>query len=198
VGASISRKAGAAPAWPSSPGRSAPRKKDAELAATLERMGRRRGVHALYISGRPSPTGSPVGHGGWPAFEGEELRPRHPQPPRRPAPKTAPGGLEDLDERRSCDTLGPQELAGFLHVLAGRRSGRLCGVLVTFGSIIARIGACRARPTTAVAQTRAGRGDRENGGPGDLPALARCWPSNGGVGGLAPAWAFFVPHEWGP
>ncbi|MFY9824166.1 MAG: SDR family oxidoreductase, partial [Thermoanaerobaculia bacterium] len=112
-------------------GRSNP-ESDAELAANLERMAAA-GVHALYLA---ADVADPVAVFTAVARVQEELGPvtafLH------GAGANAPRRLADLDEEALTRTLAPK-VAGFFHVLASIDPGRL-RLLVTFGSIIARIG----------------------------------------------------------
>ena len=112
-------------------GRSVP-ESDGELAANLERMAAA-GVQALYI---PADVADPVAVFMAVGRVQEELGPvtafLH------GAGANKPQRLADLDEEALMRTLAPK-VAGFFHVLAAIDPGRL-RLLVTFGSIIARIG----------------------------------------------------------
>jgi enediyne polyketide synthase len=112
-------------------GRSAP-ESDAELAANLERMAAA-GVRALYL---PADVADPVAVFTAVGRVQTELGPvtafLH------GAGANSPRRLADLDEEALTRTLAPK-VAGFFHVLAAIDPGRL-RLLVTFGSIIARIG----------------------------------------------------------
>ena len=112
-------------------GRSAP-ESDAELAANLERMAAA-GVRALYLS---TDVADPVAVFMAVARVQEELGPV--TAVLHGAGANAPRRLADLDEEALMRTLAPK-VAGFFHVLAAIDPGRL-RLLVTFGSIIARIG----------------------------------------------------------
>ncbi|HEX4962594.1 MAG TPA: type I polyketide synthase [Thermoanaerobaculia bacterium] len=112
-------------------GRSAP-ETDAELAANLERMAAA-GVTALYLS---ADVGDPVAVFMAVAQAQEALGPvtafLH------GAGANAPRRLADLDDEALMRTLAPK-VAGFFHVLGAIDTSRL-RLLVTFGSIIARLG----------------------------------------------------------
>ncbi|HEV7785863.1 MAG TPA: SDR family NAD(P)-dependent oxidoreductase, partial [Thermoanaerobaculia bacterium] len=112
-------------------GRSAP-ESDAELAANLERMAAA-GVHVLYLS---ADVGDPVAVFTAVARVQAELGPV--TAVLHGAGANSPRRLADLDEEALTRTLAPK-VAGFFHVLAAIDPGRL-RLLVTFGSIIARIG----------------------------------------------------------
>ncbi|HSS52270.1 MAG TPA: SDR family NAD(P)-dependent oxidoreductase, partial [Thermoanaerobaculia bacterium] len=112
-------------------GRSAP-ESDAELAANLERMAAA-GARVLYLSadvGDPVAVFTAVGR--VQAELGPVTAVLH------GAGANSPRRLADLDEEALTRTLAPK-VAGFFHVLAAIDPGRL-RLLVTFGSIIARIG----------------------------------------------------------
>lgn len=112
-------------------GRSLP-ESDAELAANLERMAAA-GVRALYL---PADVADPVAVFTAVGRVQAELGPvtafLH------GAGANSPKRIADLDEEALTRTLAPK-VAGFFHVLAAIDPGRL-RLLVTFGSIIARIG----------------------------------------------------------
>jgi enediyne polyketide synthase len=112
-------------------GRSAP-ESDLELAANLERMAAA-GVRAFYLS---ADVADPVAVFMAVARVQEELGPV--TAVLHGAGANAPRRLADLDEEALMRTLAPK-VAGFFHVLAAIDPGRL-RLLVTFGSIIARIG----------------------------------------------------------
>ncbi|MBW8767912.1 MAG: SDR family NAD(P)-dependent oxidoreductase, partial [Geodermatophilales bacterium] len=112
-------------------GRSAP-ESDAELAANLERMAAA-GVRALYL---PADVGDPEAVFLAVARVQAELGPV--TAVMHGAGANSPRRLADLDEEALTRTLAPK-VAGFFHVLASVDPGRL-RLLVTFGSIIARMG----------------------------------------------------------
>jgi enediyne polyketide synthase len=112
-------------------GRSSP-ESDAELAANLERMAAA-GVRALYLS---ADVADPVAVFEAAARVQAELGPV--TAVLHGAGANSPRRLADLDEEALTRTLAPK-VAGFFHVLAAIDPGRL-RLLVTFGSIIARIG----------------------------------------------------------
>ncbi len=154
-------------------GRSAP-ETDAELAANLERMAAA-GVHALYLS---ADVADPVAVFMAVARVQEELGPV--TAVLHGAGANAPRRLADLDEEALMRTLAPK-VAGFFHVLAAVDPGRL-RLLVTFGSIIARIG-LPGEADYAVANEWLARAT-ENVAP-DLPAcrcLALEWSVWSGTG----------------
>jgi enediyne polyketide synthase len=112
-------------------GRSSP-ESDAELAANLERMAAA-GVRALYLSADVAdPVAVFTAVGRVQAELGPVTAFLH------GAGANSPRRLADLDEEALTRTLAPK-VAGFFHVLAAIDPGRL-RLLVTFGSIIARIG----------------------------------------------------------
>ena len=112
-------------------GRSAP-ESDAELAANLERMAAA-GVRALYLSADVAdPVAVFTAVGRVQAELGPVTAFLH------GAGANSPRRIADLDEEALTRTLAPK-VAGFFHVLAAIDPGRL-RLLVTFGSIIARIG----------------------------------------------------------
>ncbi|HYX25586.1 MAG TPA: SDR family oxidoreductase, partial [Thermoanaerobaculia bacterium] len=112
-------------------GRSSPAA-DAELAANLERMAAA-GVRALYLA---ADVGDPEAVFLAAARVQAELGPV--TAVLHGAGANAPRRLADLDEEALTRTLAPK-VAGFFHVLASIDPGRL-KLLVTFGSIIARLG----------------------------------------------------------
>jgi enediyne polyketide synthase len=112
-------------------GRSLP-ESDAELAANLERMAAA-GVRALYLSADVAdPVAVFTAVGRVQAELGPVTAFLH------GAGANSPKRIADLDEEALTRTLAPK-VAGFFHVLAAIDPGRL-RLLVTFGSIIARIG----------------------------------------------------------